>query len=137
MEYGEELVKAQRAYQKAYQQLEFAKHKWQQLIESEHAEEFDIDEFRLVTGKKAPFRFDFFRDNILLLTATLLLPIGVTVLAVNYNRETQARFNCAQALSLSIPFEEAISRLGLPDESNESTLREYCSVLAKRSQQPC
>ena len=128
MEYCEELVKAQRAYQKADVQLKIAKQKWKQLIESEHAEEFDIDEFRLVTGEKRPFRFDFLRDNILLLTATLLLPIGVTVLAVNYNRKTQARFNCAQALSVSIPLKEANSRLWLPDESNESTLREYCRV---------
>ena len=128
MEYGEELVKAQRAYQKADVQLKIAKQKWKQLIESEHAEEFDIDEFRLVTGEKRPFRFDFLRDNILLLTATLLLPIGVTVLAVNYNRETQARFNCAQALSLSIPLKEANSRLGLPEDSKPSRLRAYCRV---------
>ena len=128
MEYGEELVKAQTAYQRACEQLEVAKLKWQQLIESEHAEDFDIDEFRLATGEKRPYRFDFLRDNILLLTATFLLPIGVTVLAVDYNRETSARFNCAQALSLSIPLKEAYSRLGLPEDSKPSQLREYCRV---------
>jgi|TARA_R100000084_G_C4564818_1_gene106346 hypothetical protein len=58
--------------------------------------------------------------------ATVLVAVGLGLIAIDQYRVSNARFNCAHVFSHSEGAEKALARLGLPKDGNYNNVRGYC-----------
>ncbi len=59
-------------------------------------------------------------------TVTFLVAIGVGFIAIDQNKITNARFNCATVFGAPEGSEKDLAKLGLPKGGNYSNIRQYC-----------